>query len=384
MEVERSAVQQLEHEKNTYPDLGELVDQMLSLFDKKLYHQLTDVVFEYVDKPQVAGKPALGDFFRNFVRPIEKKLNQVRLVALLRRVCDGIGSTAGLALLKSYSEQMKKEKEANIMWAAVTAEYEVKEKQLTEAVETLELAEKLIAGEMGVDVSVNAAFHRASAALHQARGEHEDYYKHSLLFLAYTPSDAIPPADRPKLAHEIALAAMVAPNVYNFGELLQQPLIRSLESDASFTWVRALLTALHEGSIDMYDQAALTHRASIDGSALRGQDTVLKQKVTLLALLELAFRKPKKQRTLEFNEIATHCRLPVDQVEYAVMKAMSVQLLKGQIDQVDQIVRVTWIRPRILDKERLELMKERVEQWAGAAKTLLLSLEELTPELLVS
>jgi 26S proteasome regulatory subunit N9 len=46
--------------------------------------------------------------------------------------------------------------------------------------------------------------------------------------------------------------------------------------------------------------------------------------------------------------VAAHLRLPVEQVEWVAMRAMSLSLLKGSMDEVDQtlqvcpILRTTW------------------------------------------
>ena len=37
------------------------------------------------------------------------------------------------------------------------------------------------------------------------------------------------------------------------------------------------------------------------------------------------------------------------QVEFLVMKALSLGLVKGTIDEVKQLVNMTWVQPRVLD-----------------------------------
>ena len=63
------------------------------------------------------------------------------------------------------------------------------------------------------------------------------------------------------------------------------------------------------------------------------------------------------------------------------MKAMSYGLVKGQIDQVDEIVRISWVQPRVLDKERVTLMKDRLEKWQQSTEMILRQIESSAEEL---
>lgn len=92
----------------------------------------------------------------------------------------------------------------------------------------------------------------------------------------------------------------------------------------------------------------------------------------------MTFKREANKRQLSFREIADEARLPENevlkqnvlpiffftftlitfqslrhQVELLVMKALSLDLVKGTIDQVDQKVQITWVQPRVLDKEQV-------------------------------
>ena len=43
----------------------------------------------------------------------------------------------------------------------------------------------------------------------------------------------------------------------------------------------------------------------------------------------------------------------LQKVELLVMKALSLKLVKGTIDQVEQFVQMNWVQPRVLDKEQV-------------------------------
>lgn len=97
---------------------------------------------------------------------------------------------------------------------------------------------------------------------------------------------------------------------------------------------------------------------------------MIQEKIHLSALLSLIFSRPPHSRTLPFELIANETRLPINEVEYLVMKALSLGLIRGTIDQVDQIVRITWMQGRVLDRKGVEGMKERLEGWSQGVKAL--------------
>ena len=69
----------------------------------------------------------------------------------------------------------------------------------------------------------------------------------------------------------------------------------------------------------------------------------------------MTFKRPATNRQLTFAEIAQEAQLPEPEVELLVMKALSLGLVKGSIDQVEQKAHMTWVQPRVLDREQVGL-----------------------------
>ena len=65
------------------------------------------------------------------------------------------------------------------------------------------------------------------------------------------------------------------------------------------------------------------------------------------------------------------------------MKALSLDLIRGYLDQVEQVVVVDWVQPRVLDKTQLDGMKQRLQGWSGKVVELTSSMLKETPELFV-
>ena len=89
---------------------------------------------------------------------------------------------------------------------------------------------------------------------------------------------------------------------------------------------------------------------------------------------------PSGDRTIKFEDIASAANLPVEQVELLVMRALSLKLIRGLLDQVDGTLRVEWVQPRVLQSAQIGLMKERLQTWNQTVDKTLGFLENETPE----
>jgi 26S proteasome regulatory subunit N9 len=63
------------------------------------------------------------------------------------------------------------------------------------------------------------------------------------------------------------------------------------------------------------------------------------------------------------------------------MRAMSLKLIKGSIDQIAQNVSITYVMPRVLDTSQVKQMSERLSIWSKKAQDASLFVEDETVEL---
>lgn len=99
---------------------------------------------------------------------------------------------------------------------------------------------------------------------------------------------------------------------------------------------------------------------------LAAQEVKLRQKISLLCLMEMTFRRPSNQRILKFEEIAHETKLPIGEVELLVMKALAQDLVRGHIDQVAGVVNMTWVQPRVLDRTQVAAMAGTLDAWMAS------------------
>ena len=64
------------------------------------------------------------------------------------------------------------------------------------------------------------------------------------------------------------------------------------------------------------------------------------------------------------------------------MRALSLGLLRGSIDEVDGIFTVAWVQPRILNKEQISQLNQKLVDWEAKVKKAQITMESnITSEL---
>merc|ERR1711997_1124693 len=81
------------------------------------------------------------------------------------------------------------------------------------------------------------------------------------------------------------------------------------------------------------------------------------------ALKEMTFQRSATDRSLSFKDIAKQTGIEEDKVELLVMKALAKGLVKGSIDQVAQVANLTWVQPRVLDREQLKTLVKKINEF---------------------
>jgi len=140
--------------------------------------------------------------------------------------------------------------------------------------------------------------------------------------------------------------------------------MKSLEGSDQ-EWVLEVVKAYIAANVNAYNDVMTKHAVNIkENVVLQSARTgILKEKIKLLSLVRLAFDKASFERIISFEEIQQVTQCEMDKVEYLIMKAMSLQLLKGIVDEIDCNVQVTWVKPAILDIEQMKAINEKVKSW---------------------
>lgn len=309
-------------------------------------------------------------------------------------ILDGVGrvlivgfsdNNEALQFLETVKEKVNKpaSQDAYVYASVETARIKLLLKDYEGARSALDEAEKILERFDSVDNVVHASFYRVNADYYLVRAElpmipptctnirqvkHEftDYYRNALLYLACINDSQLGESERQQRAYSLSVAALLSKDIYNFGELLLHPILDSLK-DTPHSWLRDLLFAFNAG--DLRGFYSLKNNLSKD-ALFAQQENFLKEKICLSALTEAVSRRPPQERFLHFDTIVNETGVSLDEVEYLLMRALSLGLIRGTIDQVTQVVRVTWVQPKVLDRNQIENMRLRLQDWNAHVKKL--------------
>jgi 26S proteasome regulatory subunit N9 len=168
------------------------------------------------------------------------------------------------------------------------------------------------------------------------------------------------PADRIAQAHDLSVAALLGETVYNFGELLMHPVLESIATETQFGYLVATLQAFNAGDHVQFEKLL---PALSSNPILATRIDFLRQKMCLMALVECVFLALKSSRTIPFALISEASRVPLGEVEFLLIKALSLGLIRGTIDELSQALSVEWVQPRVLDRRQLVDLRAAIQAW---------------------
>ncbi|KAK5668304.1 26S proteasome regulatory subunit, variant 2 [Batrachochytrium dendrobatidis] len=335
MQIERDVNVWLTAQRTAAPaDLKDYYSKFADFYDRKLWHQLTVSIEKFAALP--AAVPFFLALYDNFIVDFEKKINPISLVKFLIQVAHQMKDPkAALSFLSAQSEKLKEwgvgSKEAYVLAVMETAHYRVVTGDLEGCKIAMEESEKLLDELPATETVISAAFYRVSADYYNYKMAYQQYYHNALLFLSSVNIDDLSIQEKQERAYNLSMSALLGESLYNFSEL---PIL-----------VNTL--------------------------------AFLRQKLCLMTLIEAVFKRSKEMRgKMTFSEISRETRVSLEEVEHLVMKALSLGLIRGKIDQVDSVVIVTWVQSRVLDKSQIKTIHDRLDGWSNKVLEQVTGLEQ--------
>lgn len=359
-------------------DLVQSLYQFEDFYERKLWHQLTLALEEFYGNPSSRINGLRTKIYDSFVSQFSQKLNPIMVVDFLLMNSDNKEELlAKLVTLKSkFLKEIRKaysnkaddvdaiiqNDEALIYTDLQIARFQLLLDHINDAVSILdEVSPKFESTyQSRFSSKINAAYYLTKCQHYKIMRNYNAFYPHALLYLSSVDLKELSLKDKQLLCFDLSISALLGDKIYNFGELILHEIMTCLK-DSEYQWLYDLVHFLNAGSLHKFNELLPT--AYTKAPFLKQYDTFLKQKIIIMSLLELISLKPTSNNILKFKEIADFTGTPVDEVEYLIIKCLSLNLIKGQINQIEQILIVSWLQPRILNLDQVSVLYSHLCSW---------------------
>jgi 26S proteasome regulatory subunit N9 len=363
------------------PDLANDLSELIALYNKKLWYQITVKLEECFQQPAFNRGDLPLQLYHSFIADFGAKLNLLKLAQFAVHVSKFYpDATSSVSFLEGVVQRLQDLKDPQAAQPALflkmhIAQHKLDMSDLPACKKMIEDGRETLDTLADVDPSVSAAVYYVSSLFNKCKQDYAEFYKSSLMYLAFVSSESLATDFKLTLAVDISLAALLGEHVYNFGELLIHPIVKTLD-DTPYHWLHELLQCFNQGDLQQYDTICNKYSSALNGQpGLVKNVRSLKEKITIMSLLELISSLPADNRKISLQKIAARTKLDTDGVEFLLMKALSLHLIEGSIDGVDEHVQVTWVQPRVLTKPEIEGLKSRLDSWLDKVTATSLKLE---------
>ncbi|KAI3410135.1 proteasome regulatory particle subunit [Globodera pallida] len=374
------------------PLVAEGFQNLMNLYVNKLWNQLSEESSRLVCNSEFVLAVNLSQFYEEFVRDFERRIEPLQLIELVTLIADNIFAKdrqRAFDFLNNFDNVVKQDKRAIVRLQTSKIQLRLKDKPTPGASKCKDLPlvrktleeTKVLLNQL-VDVGpVHAAYYCCSAEYQHQMGDHKLYYEEALHYLGCEDIEGKLSAEqKSQQAEKLSIAALLGDNVYNFGELLAHPILNVLSGSAK-AWLNEILNAVNAGDWNGF----LKHKAKLvaEYSEAGQKIDALEQKLRLQCLIEMAHRLPAQRRDLNFGDIARVVRVDEDTVELLVMKAVANNLIDAKIDEPSRVVNVSWVQPRVLSTEQIRALASRTGDWCANIGSLKEELQLNTRDLTV-
>ena len=316
---------------------------ILNFWVCSLYHQLTLNLKDLLKDEDFSKY--LIDLWYKFIVIVKDKLNQLRLTEIGVRVAQEMDPQSSLTFLESLLNSLpiplsalppslkpdsikpfddvkpptKTECEAYVLARISIAHYDLLLGNLDKTKEAMDVCERVLDSLDGVEASVTGAWLRVSGDYFKSKAEYAPFYRTTLLYISCAGLDQLERSEQIQRSHDLAIAALLGDTIYNFGELLTHPVLNALNG-TQLEWLKDLIYVFNQGDISTFETS--TAQLSQEPLLYESQP-FLRQKICLMALIECVFKRPSHDRVMSFSTIGNETKLPIDEVEHLIMKALS-------------------------------------------------------------
>ena len=366
-----------------HPSLKKLFDEIDSNMNQHLWYQLSENIITLSQNQELQQGNDLVEFYNGVVFFVEPTMNPMKYLEYVQNMLNNYKNKMSEALqfVENIENKHKDFKgEAKIAIKILKGFCYLELDKMYELEDIINTTEVDFTGKFEIESTLYAQYYKLSTLFYEKKKDYDKFYNNAFQYLAYETK--LSDEEKLNLCYKMCSAMLIGEKLYNFEELIEKDFFKLMKG-SKYDWISNLILSFNSAKVDQFLSMMEQNKKNIEeNDILKGKSDFLPIKIRIAALLELIFQKNKGERTLSFEEICKVCMTEEDKIEFISMKALSHGLIKGYIDQAEKKLYVNWIQPKYLGKEKIGVMKDRINAWIDKAKRVLGDLQDNTAGLL--
>ena len=360
-----------------HPVLKSLFDEIDSNLNQHLWYQLSENIIILSQNPELQQGKDLIEFYNGVVFFIEPTLNPMKYLQYVQNMLHNYkdNMSEALTFMENIENKHKDFKgEEKIFVKIIKGFCYLDLNKMFELEEIVKSTEVDFSGKFEIEPSLYAQYYKLSTLFYEKKKDYDNFYSNAFQYLAYETK--ISDEEKLDLCYKMCSAMLIGEKLYNFEELIEKDFFKLMKG-SKYDWISNLILSFNSAKVDQFLSMVDQNKKNIEeNEILKGKSDLLPIKIRIAALLEMIFQKNKSERVISFDEICKVCMTEEDKIEYISMKALSHGLIKGYIDQADRKLFVNWVQPKYLGKEKIGILKDRMNAWIEKAQKVLGDLQE--------
>ncbi len=364
-----------------YPSHKEILDEIDSNLNQRLWHQLSDNINKFASNEDIQKSSDLIELYNGLILFVESTLNPMKFLHFVQLLLSNYKGKMeeGLAFVENVENKMKFEGEEKLYVQILKGYCYLDLNKMYDLEDILNNIKIEFEKRSEIDPVIYIDFYRLSTYFYEKKEDYDEFYHNAFQYLAY--QNQISDLEKLNLCFKMCVASLIGEKMFNFAELIEKDFFKLMQG-TQYEWIYNLILSFNSSKVDQFLQMIKNYESQIkSNNILKDKIDFLGMKIRIAALLDLIFQKNKNERTILFKEIMQNCLVDSKEIEFIVMKALSLNLIKGHIDQVEEKVVVNWIQPKYLDKDKINILKGRFENWIVKANRVLKEMEDFGGDL---
>uniref|UniRef100_A0A0K0G110 26S proteasome non-ATPase regulatory subunit 13 n=1 Tax=Strongyloides venezuelensis TaxID=75913 RepID=A0A0K0G110_STRVS len=340
--------------------------ELLNLHSLKHWHQFSQSVVLLLKNEELSKGLDMEDFWNSVILTYKATLAPYSVAVIARYVAhaifDRVGKKEAYAFLDDLIKYFQSDVTAVIRLMTTKIEFYVKKGGLPDEGEpkpyeyiaqVLELVETCPG-----KTDVLSWYYLSLMEFYRQTRDYTQFYRSIINYLNVADSSSFKNAENIQLySYCMCEAAILSPDIYDLGECLNHPIHeKAISLTAENRWIHTFVRCFVTGDLVSFNDSDYKSREIFNASS-----ELLERKIRLCAALQLASTSPTT--TIPYDAFVSVCSIPLNDVEYLLMKAVSKKLIKGKIDEVGKVFNLEWIKPRCLGKEHLGTLHTKYSDW---------------------